>query len=80
MHCSSFRLVTVVPLSLISLQLMGRVVTIGTTKRSSVSSAFTRSRRVGVRDGVCALDVGFVGSVRRVAVVLLNCSYPRKCV
>ena len=40
----------------------------GTARWSSVSMAFTRSRRVGVWDGVCAWVVEFVGSVRRVAV------------
>ena len=72
MHCSIFRLGTVVPVSLISLQFMERVVTMGTTRRSSVSWAFARSRRVSVRDGVCAWVVGFVGSVRRVIVVFIT--------
>ena len=44
----------------------------GTTRRSSVSRAFTMSRRVGVRGGVCAWDVGFVGSMRRIAVVFVT--------
>ena len=73
-------MVPIVPLALISLQLMGRVVTMGTTMRSSVCKAFTRSRRVGVRDGVCAWVVEFVGSLRRVVVGLLHCSYHEKCV
>ena len=42
--------------------------TMGATRRSSASNAFTRSRRVGVRDGVSVWVVGFVRSGRRVVV------------
>jgi len=64
--------VNVVPLLFISLQLLGRTETMGTTRWSLVSRAFTRSRRVGVREGVCALVVRFGGSVGRVAVVFIT--------
>ena len=68
MHCSSFRLVTAAPLALISFQLVGKAVTMGPARRSSVSMAFARSRKGDVRDGVCAWVVEFVGSARGVAV------------
>ena len=41
----------------------------GTTRRSLVPMAFTRSRRAGVREKMCALGVRFGGSVGRVDVV-----------
>ena len=60
-HCSSFRLVTVVPLLFISLQLLGRAANMGVTKWSPVFRAFTRSRKVGVQEKVRALGVRFGG-------------------
>ena len=61
-----------VPLSLISLQLLGRDATMGTTRRSFVSRAFTMSQKVGMRDRVFALVVKFGGSMERVAVVFVT--------